>query len=238
MTQSIPKLRKRKKIPANQMVSPEMVEMNLARRSIYQFLTRIFSWEINKVFLQRFKLPMVKTLLKDLGWKLELDFKKKSDEELVEELILEYTQLFLGPDPHKSVHNVREDGEDGKLWGQSTIEVQNFIETSGLKFTGDFKGLPDHIGVELEFLRHIAEKEQEALEKNSFDDVVTCLKLSEQFISEHLLTWIESFTKQIKKQAKIPFYYSAAVATLEVLQFDQKQLSDLIGTLNTEPTTF
>ena len=232
MTQSIPKLRKKKKVPEATKIDPEVVELNLARRSIYQFLTRIFSWEIDSTFLQRFKLPMVKSLLKDLGWKLELDFKKKSDEEILEELAIEYTRLFLGPgqhiSPHESVHNIREDGDYGKLWGQSTVEVKRFIETAGLKFTEGFTGIPDHIGVELEFLRHIADKESEAIEKGNFQDVLSCLKLSEQFISEHLLTWIESFTKQVIEQAELPFYRSAATATREVLLFDQKQLLEMI----------
>jgi len=235
MSTSIPKLRKKKKEPEITIIDPEVVEMNLARRSIYQFLTRIFSWEIDGVFLLRFKLPMVKSLLKDLGWKLELDFKKKSDEEIVDELAIEYARLFLGPakhiSPHESVHNIREDGDYGKLWGQSTADVKKFIESAGLKFTEGFTGMPDHIAVELEFIRHIADKECEAIEKGNFDDVLSCLKLAEQFISDHLLKWIESFTKQVVEQAELPFYRSAAAATREVLLFDQKQLLETIDKL-------
>ncbi len=40
----------------------------------------------------------------------------------------------------------------GNFGGESTVEVKKFIESAGFDYTSEYKGLPDHISVEWEFM--------------------------------------------------------------------------------------
>ena len=70
-----------------------------------------------------------------------------------EELSVEYATLFVGPyelkaPPYGSVYL----DEGRRVMGDSTIEVIRMYQEAGLTLDENFKELPDHIAVELEFI--------------------------------------------------------------------------------------
>ncbi len=71
----------------------------------------------------------------------------------LEELLVDYTRLFLGPvdtraKPYGSVWL----DDDAPLMGDSTMAVLQHYEDGGFEVDEGFRDLPDHIAVELEFL--------------------------------------------------------------------------------------
>ncbi len=101
----------------------DMTELAGQRSAVYGFLAMVFRKELTSDLLDRIKDPAFGQVLSDLGVNLGDEFHAKPKEELLEDLAVEYTALFLGPgqhiSPHESVHHERPDGKWGKLWGNS-----------------------------------------------------------------------------------------------------------------------
>src|SRR4030043_2079977 len=111
-----------------------------------------------------------------------------------EDLAVEYARLFVGPyelkaPPYGSVYL------DGgrRVMGDSTMEVVRIYEKTGLAMDKDFKELPDHIAVELEFMFFLIYKEGEALEKLEKDKALAFREIRNHFFNRFFSPWILPF---------------------------------------------
>jgi TorA maturation chaperone TorD len=167
-----------------------------------------------------------------MGAELKDDFFKRPEDELIEDLAVEYTRLFLGPgrhiSPHESIHHERGDGKWGELWGADTVAVKKFIETSGLEYKSGYNGMPDHISVELEFMQEAAKREAQAREADDNDGALYCLRMEKKFISEHL-KWISVFCDKVISEAEMAFYREMAKITKNFMEFEQVEIDKYIS---------
>ena len=205
-----------------------MKQISAGRSNIYGFLAKIYEKEITADFLQHLKDPKFQRSFSELGIQITSDFLGKQEKELLEEFSVEYAWLFLGPgkyiSPHESVHHVLEGGDWGSLWGKSTVEVKNFIETAGLEFQTNYKGMPDHISVELEFMRHATLRESQAWENEDFEGAVYCLKMEKMFLHQHLAQWTTPFCDQVIEKSRLLFYREIAVITKEYIAYENQNM--------------
>jgi TorA maturation chaperone TorD len=200
------------------------------RSNIYGMLALVYRQEMTSDLLKHVKDPQFLGALKDLETEetegIETYF-QKPESELLEDLTVEYTRLFLGPgshiSPYESVHHQREDGQWGKLWGASTAEVKKLIESTGLTYSEDFKGLPDHIAVELEFMQQLTLREELAWMDADVDAAVSCRQAEKNFIEEHLIRWIPDFCEKVIQQAELPFYRALAALTHSFIEFERRR---------------
>ena len=199
------------------------------RSNIYGLLALIYRREVTPDLLCRVKDPRFLGVFTDLGVEGIEAFLQSSEEKLIEDLAVEYTRLFLGPgkhiSPHESVHHQREDGDWGTLWGAATVEVKKFIEAAGLEYESDYKGMPDHVSVEFEFMAALARREAQVWSEG--DEVVArrCLDVQKKFLKEHLMKWIPDFCEKVIQQAELPFYYAVAELTRSFIEFENKEFS-------------
>ena len=200
------------------------------RSNIYGMLALVYRQEMTSDLLKHVKDPQFLGVLKDLETEEAegIDaFFQKPESELLEDLAVEYTRLFLGPgkhiSPHESIHHQRNDGQWGKLWGASTAEVKKLIESTGLTYSEDFKGLPDHIAVELEFMQQLTFREEQAWMDADVDAAVSCQQAEKNFIEEHLIRWIPDFCEKVIQQAELPFYRSLAALTHSFIEFEKRR---------------
>ncbi len=205
-----------------------MLETARQRSNIYGFLSLIYGSEAGRTLLQRIKEPEFFSELSDMGINFEDDFIQKPEDELLEELAVEYTRLFLGPgkhiSPHESVHHKRDDGDWGTLWGADTVEIKKFIAASGLEYCSGFTGLPDHISVELEFMQKAVSREAQAREEDDNDGALYCLRIQKKFIDEHIMKWIPVFCDKVVAEAKLSFYKEMARLTKYFLEFEKDNI--------------
>ena len=198
------------------------------RSDIYGFLAMVYRQEVNSDFLGQIKDPRFLGVLSDLGIQFDDDFFKKPEKELLEDLAIEYTRLFLGPgkhiSPHESVQHQRAEGKWGQLWGDSTVEVKKFIETTGLEYQSDYKGLPDHISVELEFMQQLTLREEQAWEEEDMDGAASCRNIEKKFIEEHMVPWVSEFCEKIMQEAELPFYRDLAALTRNFIEFEKDEI--------------
>ena len=215
------------------------VEGARVRSNVYGFLSSMFREEMNAESLQQIKGPAMKKVLSEMGFQYDL-FSQKNQDQLLEDLAVEYTRLFLGPDkhisPHESVHHDRGDGDWGVLWGASTVDVKKFIETAGLEYKKDFTGMPDHISVEFDFMKEAAGREAQAIEEKDWEGALYCQKMEKMFICDHLIKWIPEFCDKIISQAELSFYGDLADVTKDfiALEFEEidKSITAIEGQVN------
>lgn len=93
-------------------------------------------------------------------------------------------------DPHCSLPFAK---EKGFLMGDSAIHLSTIFQHCGLEVAGPFKGMPDHILIELEFLSYLYREAGDVEIK--------------RFIKDHL-DWIPFLKESVEKARAHPFYIS------------------------------
>ena len=209
----------------------ELAPLANHRATIYGFLAAIYRQEVSSDLLKRIKDPQFLEVLSNLGVDLNNGFFQKPEHELLQDLAVEYAHLFVGPgkhiSPHESVHHKRDDGQYGQLWGPSTAEVKNFIESSGLEYQPVYTGLPDHISVELEFMQHVVMREEQAWKDDDKETALLCQENGKKFVDEHLFRWIPKFCEEVITEADLPFYREMARLTKTFIEFEKQELNKL-----------
>ena len=132
----------------------------------------------------------------------------------VDNLLLDYTRLFLGPThiiakPYGSVWLER----DKTLMGDSTMAVQKLYREGGFDIDEEFHELPDHIAAELEFLYLLIYRENEAHRDGKDEAREAKAALRKRFLDEHLGRWVGPFTAAVSDGAQRVFYRELAALT-------------------------
>ena len=199
------------------------------RSTIYGFLAAIYRQEVSSDLLQHLKDPQFMGVLANLGIEINNGYFKKPERELLEDLAVEYTRLFLGPgkhiSPHESVHHKKENTQSGQLWGESTAEVKKIIESSGLEYKTEYTGLPDHISVELEFMQQVILREEQAWQNDDKETALLCQENGKKFVDGHLARWVPNFCEKVIDAAESPFYREMAQLTRSFIEFEKQELA-------------
>ena len=155
---------------------------------------------------------------------LEPDFQNLPNEEQLK-LELEYNRLFVGPGrlpcpPYESVHRKdTAEHEVGMVMGPSTRDALRRYAEAGFSVNPNFRDIPDHLQVELQFMYILCEKELEMageaeLWQRRYDD----------FVKLHLTPWIPSFADCVERKTESPFYKSAARLLREFIAKEIEQI--------------
>ncbi len=124
-----------------------------------------------------------------------------------EDLSIEYAKLFVGPyelkaPPYGSVYLDRE----RRVMGDSTMEVIKAYEEQGLSIDNEFREVPDHISVELEFMYYLTCQEVEALKNAERKKALKWIEPQEAFPNSFLRPWVPDFCTRIKEGTDNEFY--------------------------------
>ncbi len=197
------------------------------RGSLYGFLAAIFRREPTSDLLCQIKQPEFADALSDAGVAWDREFLDSPEKELAEELAVEYTGLFIGPGKHVPPYaSVYLAGEHGELWGPSTARVKRFIESAGFEYHDQYRDLPDHISAELEFMKHLATREAQAIEEADGEAAAHCRKVGAAFLTSHLAVWIPEFCRRIARDATLPFYREMAGLLADFIQSEAERSPD------------
>jgi TorA maturation chaperone TorD len=128
-----------------------------------------------------------------------------------QDLSVEYAKLFVGPyelkaPPYGSVYL----DKGRRVMGDSTIEVMEMYQEEGLSIHDEFKELPDHIAVELEFMVYLIHKEVNALKDSDIDKAVQSKERQEFFLNKFLRPWVSLFCERIRDGTDNEFYRALA----------------------------
>ena len=132
------------------------------------------------------------------GQELMLSWLKSGDAEgLTDEARSDYTRLFVGPGkvlapPWGSVYL----NHDRLLFDENTLVVRQFYERFGMKIKEKYKEPDDHIGIELEFLAHLAEQGED--------------KAMVSFAKTLISPWAPLWNNDVQKYARTGYYRGLA----------------------------
>lgn len=87
----------------------------------------------------------------------------------------------------------------------------------------------DHIGVELEFMHHLANAELQALKDDNTNAVKELRETQHEFLNKHLLQWAPMYLINMKYEARTPLYYDGAEMALEFMLSDNEYLTKEIS---------
>ncbi|OQX16704.1 MAG: hypothetical protein BWK76_11260 [Desulfobulbaceae bacterium A2] len=126
-----------------------------------------------------------------------------------EELLVEYSALFLGPfgapaHPYGSVYLE----QAGLLMGDSSMAVQKCYLEAGL--TQKAEGPPDHIALELEFMSFLINKAAEAEAAGDSARQQDFARRQGLFLSRFLASWVIPFANAIRAHAQLAYYRALA----------------------------
>lgn len=142
--------------------------------------------------------------------------KGKPVDEVRTELTVERTRLLRGvrpdhgpPPPYESLYR----GSEGQAETRVSAAVAREYAQAGVALADGMREQPDYVGLELDFMRHLTEKEAEAWAKNEPDEAETYLDLEQAFLREHIVRWIPRFCDVVIEQADLDFYRGMAQVT-------------------------
>ena len=147
--------------------------------------------------------------------------------EAVNALQAEFTQLIRGlsrshspPPPYESVYT-----DNGLVHGPSTERVAQEYRRFNLK--GRNNEPPDHISLELDFMRFLCEKEARAWQREEGGQEL--LEEEDAFLGEHLAVWVPAFCANLTKFDTTGFYNGLADLTRGWILCDQRIVRGIIG---------
>lgn len=211
------------------------------RQWLYYFLGYCFFHNHNKEsFHQHFQLDLLLQLAEEMPQFKEgvnliiagLPNFQSWDEAKWEQIHSEHQRLFIGPNqlaapPWASVYL----GEEKIIFDEHTLKVRSFYRNWGLESVG-LKRIPDdHIGLELEFMSALIGKTVTFLEKGQLGQADRALSAQEQFLNEHLLTWVWDYCLLLKRAGTHPLYQGLALFTPPFLDLDKEVLEEIKSSL-------
>jgi len=132
-----------------------------------------------------------------------------------EDFLLDYESMFRVPGdayihPFESVYRNQNvaGGEPSRsmILGPRAREVARIYEAEGLGPREDFAELPDHLGVELEFMAFLCGQTAAALEAGDGETATAFRCKQHVFLTEHLLEWSPDCLGKIEDGASTPLY--------------------------------
>ncbi|MEW6410052.1 MAG: molecular chaperone TorD family protein [Nitrospirota bacterium] len=148
--------------------------------------------------------------------------------DLRNELTAEHTALFVLPRgviPHGAVFLDKEK----RLGGRVTISVEQFYERAGADILKDCTEMPDHLGMELEFMGFLCKIEEESWQKGDHTALQRCIEFEKSFLYEHLLKWAFQCCESIIEHTTSRFYKALAYLIMEFLRDEEEYVAEIYG---------
>lgn len=146
--------------------------------------------------------------------------------DLKDELEAEHTSLFVLPSgviPHEAAYLDKEK----RLGARVTIAVRQFYERAGADVLDTCIEMPDHMGMELEFMGLLCKLEKGLREGSDQSALEGCIKSQKNFLDEHLSKWVYQCCEKIIGKATYGFYKAIAHFTIDFMKREEEYVSDL-----------
>jgi len=140
---------------------------------------------------------------------------EQPEDDVLEMMVIDWTRLFRGvsagygpPPPYEGLYTA---GESDNL--RVPRIVSHCYSENGADIGPESPNRPDYIGLELDFLRFLAELEAQAWEEGNEEQALRYLNTAKTFLSEHLGLWHGKFCDVAIKHAKTRFYRGVLLMT-------------------------
>lgn len=141
-----------------------------------------------------------------------------------QDLLVDYTRLFVGAPqalakPYASVWLT----DEPELMQASAMDLQRLYEQGGFEVDPEFRDLPDHVAVELEFLYLLAYQRNLAVATGDAAALQAVDVLRTAFLVGHLGRWLGRFILAVHDNAQCAFYRELAEFTELFVRLEAQQ---------------
>jgi len=225
-----------------QLTLNDVVKVNEVRLKLYLFLSRAFSREVDRDFLQsildiqpaldyfavHFEVDETRHgsyLLKDFAFKV----KHSTDGKIISDLASAYAKLFLcvGLKPVYLCESAYANKEH-LLYRQPYFEVVKKYQELGFEKRTDFREPEDHISIEIDFMVNLCQLTISSLKEADVKTALKYLNHQKDFLEEHLTRWVPSLSRSLMKASNSEFYTAIAYLLLGFIKIDVKLVDLLI----------
>lgn len=164
-----------------------------------------------------------------------LDSPALSMEEAYDKVHWDFTRLFIGPEaplapPWESAYL----SEYKLLFQKQTMEVRRIYRKYEFLPANYPHEADDHLGLEMEFMFHLAAQAKAALDEGNLEQASEQLKEQALFLEEHLLKWIPKLVEDILKSAETDFHRGMAKVLQGFLEVDHQAIAELLQAVENE----
>jgi TorA maturation chaperone TorD len=192
-----------------------------AREGFYSLVSRVFVKEVDPAFLRALR---DENIIAALSRELLDNIGSRKDEEIIEELAVEYASYFLSSGAFLSPYESVQASSEGQLCGDDSSRALALYKKSGFDMAEACSLFADHFGIELEFMGHLCRMEASSLETGDVEGERRAKKLQTEFMDRHLGRWYRSFLQKMVQAAVHPFYREIASITAEFLDSEREYL--------------
>ena len=204
------------------------------KQALYSWFASLYLQASTSKLLEPFSSPKTMNFLKAF-------FKDEPQQTALRELVAcinkssegdlknEYDSLFIVPSkricvpPYESCFREKKGSDIGNLWGETTADVAKFYRKAGYEVK-NLQGVfaPDHIGVELAFIAKLCADKLQYMKNHDSEQTRRVEELRNSFLTEHIGTWIEDFSKAIDASSSSAFYKHLTQLTVHLVHSDLK----------------
>ena len=146
--------------------------------------------------------------------------KDRPDEETLTSLSKDWTRLFRGVardgilPPYESLYRPE------RLQKKPAQEINHLFSKMGILVPEEWHQPSDYIGVELDFMRFLCEKEWRLRGEGEPNALRETVEAEKSFLEDHLALWIPIFCERMLGEAQEEYYLGIAHLTLGLIGFD------------------
>ena len=155
--------------------------------------------------------------------------RKKALEEIKIEMGRDRARLFRGikhgygpPPPYESVYV----GTDENPSTQASLDVRQAYTDADAKVPKEVKERPDYIGIELDFMRHLIQKEVHAWGEGQKVQARELLDKQHRFLRDHLARWVPLYCEKMYQEAEYGFHRGIARLTGGFVLHELERMQD------------
>ena len=188
------------------------------RSNVYRLLAMFYLREASPELLAGLRSKEMTDALKGLDIDTGYAFPVISEDVLLSDLAEEYAALFVIPGGISPYESVR---LKGLLEQEPSWEVEEYYKKCGLLVKEGSSLFPDHIGMELEFMGYLADKESYACSESDSESALKWHNFQKEFFDNHISKWVFGFLRDFDRYAFHPFYKEVARLTRKFLEVEQ-----------------
>ncbi len=153
----------------------------------------------------------------------------ESPSEYAAEMKFDYAKLFQIPgDSYVSSWESPYVGTEQALFQCSTLNVREAYHAAGLKLQAERHFPDDHIAAMMEYLAYMGTRAYDCFADGCDAECVRALRTSKDFLTSHVLTWIDAFANNVIEKDTRGYYAAFAQVATVVAHVDDVRLDLLI----------
>lgn len=165
------------------------------------------------------------------GFDEMISYLQEGGSTLRQDVNVDYTASFYGISSYKGrVANPCESvfkSEEGILMQKESIELFRAYKREALKADDDIGVPADHISFELQFLSIMCKRAADDLRNDDPAEALRNIKVQQEFLDAHILSWFDDLSDVANKILKKPFYKGVLKVTKGFLETECSDLEEM-----------